>query len=92
MDQDEEADLRNLLLTATLLAHSWYPSQCCSDRDCAPVPCADLERMIRSGEVDQKTVRDSPDEECHLCTNPGATVAAPPSTVHPCAWKPRETA
>ena len=27
------------ILVLLLLAHSWYPRECCTERDCKPVPC-----------------------------------------------------
>ena len=28
-----------MLLNGAAVAHSWYPKECCHDKDCHPVPC-----------------------------------------------------
>jgi hypothetical protein len=64
-----------ILLTAMwLLAHAWYPSQCCSDHDCHPVPCDEIHsdgdfynyRGIRWFKAEAAP---SPDGDCHVCYN-----------------------
>lgn len=34
-------------LALLILAHSWYPAECCSDRDCLPVE----EKLYHNGKV-----------------------------------------
>ena len=29
-----------MLISGVATAHSWYPKECCHDKDCRPVPCA----------------------------------------------------
>ena len=47
-----------------LLAHSWYPSECCGDGDCHPVPCAQLRTV-------QREPKPSQDGQCHICIHRG---------------------
>ena len=30
------------LLAGLILIHSWYPNECCADKDCHPVPCDEI--------------------------------------------------
>ena len=30
------------LLAGLILVHSWYPNECCADKDCHPVPCDEI--------------------------------------------------
>jgi hypothetical protein len=69
-----------ILLTAVLwvLIHGWYPSDCCSDRDCRQINCDDLRRTelgYRYGNTtfDETVVRVSPDGDCHACFNARTT-------------------
>ena len=55
-------------------AHSWYPTECCSDTDCAPIPIAETPKEENGGftlldgrHVDYKSLRMSPDQQWHLC-------------------------
>lgn len=58
-------------------AHSWYPTECCSDQDCKPVPCDSLDEtkdgldyINENGRVykfDKEQIRPSQDKECHVC-------------------------
>jgi hypothetical protein len=63
-----------LCLPASVGAHSWYPSDCCSDRDCAPHDSADIEEKpegftIKStGEfVERSKAKVAPDDQFHVC-------------------------
>lgn len=53
--------------------HSFYPAECCSDRDCAPYPSNLVKEMpagyaLATGEfIERKRVRFSPDGAFHLC-------------------------
>jgi len=70
-------------LAFLLLAHSWYPRECCTDRDCKPVPCELTEGRIRGVAViiytetgknyyaEMRKVRPSPDDQCHVCIQSG---------------------
>ena len=75
---------RFLLALALLLAaspasgHSWYPSDCCADKDCHPAACDDI-RKDGSGfawfdlELHQwisfkrEQMKPSQDDGCHVC-------------------------
>jgi hypothetical protein len=61
------------LLTALVLAHSFYAPECCQDRDCRPVPCSEITSIAggwlwRGVTFKQSQLRTSPDGECHICT------------------------
>jgi hypothetical protein len=70
------------------LAHDWYPQQCCSDRDCAPLAAERVkvtpEAYIIDGihRVAHNMVRWSPDEQYHGCLR-----GNPPQLF--CFWAPR---
>lgn len=62
------------LLATAALAHSWYPQQCCGDRDCKPVPCDQLVEdrdgwlYIPTGNhFTPPQVQPSQDRHCHVC-------------------------
>lgn len=66
-------------LPGASVGHSWYPSECCSDRDCAEArgePVAGGYRITakdgRSWIFDESAVRRSEDGHYHLCIMPGA--------------------
>ena len=69
------------LAVALLLAHSWYPSDCCGDdvnRDCHPISCAEItyrnEFMYWRGFVfDSYYRRQSADDQCHICIHSEGT-------------------
>jgi hypothetical protein len=58
---------------ATLLAHSWYPPDCCGDGDCHPVPCREISKAKNNYWVwqgyyfTQPQHHFSPDGACHVC-------------------------
>ena len=62
-----------MLVGGAATAHSWYPKECCHDRDCRPVPCSELkyqdDHVIWKDKVyfDRKIVHLSPDQACHVC-------------------------
>ncbi len=64
-----------LLVVSPALSHSWYPHECCSDRDCAPMPEADAPKpldggnwLLTTGEiVPRDKVKWSPDGHYHIC-------------------------
>lgn len=85
--------LTALLMTSPALGHSWYPYDCCSDRDCWPMgEDADAREpdpkivpggyMTHDGHfVAQKDTRPSRDGRFHVCRSGGTltgTVIAPP--------------
>lgn len=58
--------MKTLLLAATLLAHSWYPPECCHELDCHEVPC----NQVMDGKWQGRpfgSKRVSPDGKCHAC-------------------------
>src|SRR5690349_4935245 len=67
-----------IALSTSLLAHSFYDPECCSDRDCRPVSADDLEE-VENGcwkyrptgvKFCGKQVRPSQDKHWHICTSP----------------------
>ena len=61
------------LLAGLILIHSWYPNECCADKDCHPVPCDEISEG-ENGAMHWKNlifegsqIRISPDSECHVC-------------------------
>ena len=71
------------VLTASMAhAHSWYPAECCSERDCAPLPENQTPKpldggawLLSTGEiVPREKARWSPDGLYHLCRLPGGTI------------------
>lgn len=83
------------LLPAVALAHSWYPHECCSDRDCYPVPAPQV-RSVQGGWVladgtfiAWREARPSPDGQYHICRREdgkGALITIP-GKPH-CFWAP----
>lgn len=76
MDAQFSGDRRLIWLSvaAQLLVHDWYPKQCCSDRDCHQVPCAEISV---SGDYYlwhrimffRRSAQMSPDGLCHVCVS-----------------------
>lgn len=62
-----------LAFTHGALAHSWYPMNCCSGTDCAPVPCEAINEkahgvMSWNGwQYDPTQIKISQDTQCHAC-------------------------
>ena len=68
------------ICAAVLLAHSWYPSECCNGSDvggdCHPVPCSEITESWAEGSLRwhkftfmPSTIRDSLDSQCHVCAD-----------------------
>ncbi len=62
------------LITNAAHAHSWYPWECCSGYDCAPIPLAQTPREERGGftlidgrHISYRDLKLSPDGRWHLC-------------------------
>jgi hypothetical protein len=77
--------MENLTIAALMLAHSWYPQECCHDKDCHPIPCAEL-TVTSNGDAMWKGVlyfspsmlRDSLDGQCHVCVEEGLNASIIP--------------
>lgn len=76
------------------LAHSWYPYECCSDRDCYAVP-KERVRVVPGGWmldgffVGYGEARPSPDGLFHICrTQDGKGDLIRPTQKPACAWAP----
>lgn len=61
-------------LPGQINAHSWYPVECCSEKDCEPLPSEDVDEKpegftIKStGEfIDRSKARVAPDDQFHVC-------------------------
>lgn len=69
--------MTSLLVAGLLLAHSFYSQECCSDRDCNPVPTTAVTEAPDGYHYkhyvipykDQR-VKFSPDGQFHVCENP----------------------
>lgn len=77
-------------MVADVWGHSWYPRECCSDKDCAPIDASRV-RLTNSGymidekfHVEFKGAKLSPDEHYHACF-PGRGLQLG------CFWAPRGT-
>ena len=54
------------------IVHSWYPLNCCSDKDCKPIPCDSIVETTKGYtyygmEFLQSQVKPSLDGLCHAC-------------------------
>jgi hypothetical protein len=65
-----------LALIGHARSHDWYPWECCSDRDCAPIEASDVDEKAEgftiksTGEfIERSRVRVAPDDQFHLCRN-----------------------
>ncbi len=78
-----------MLALPSAWAHDWYPPQCCSGRDCAPLAAGRVkvtpEAYIIDGihRVAHNRVQWSPDGEYHACFPGGDKL------VLGCFWAPR---
>lgn len=80
-----------LLIAALIVpAHSWYPSECCSDKDCAIVQGWRVQVTSSGGyvldsrwNIAASVAKVSPDENYHACIRNGQVVCffAPRGTV-----------
>ena len=70
-----------LAVSLVILAHSWYPNNCCGGQDCHPVPCDELLAQKDGGvrwqdpsgttyTWDYRQVQPSQDNQCHVCIVP----------------------
>jgi len=67
-------------LGGTAASHSWYPANCCSDKDCRQLADAENPVEIAGGfqfpngrKITYRQVQPSPDEHWHICESPTAT-------------------
>lgn len=62
-----------LLSTSSVLAHSWYPTECCSDKDCKPIPCESIGEDAKGNltyngfTFTKDKEHPSKDSSCHVC-------------------------
>ena len=65
--------VKALIISSLVLAHSWYPSECCSGKDCKPVPCEEILELNNGNlsydglEFTKDRVHLSQDKFCHAC-------------------------
>jgi hypothetical protein len=64
-----------VIASILVLIHSWYPSDCCEEGHCEPVPCTSISELS-NGDVSWNginfpkiLVRPSQDKDCHVCYN-----------------------
>lgn len=64
------------LFASVALPHSFYGWECCSGRDCKPVPAGDVKataagwKVVITGEViafSDRKIKESPDKNFHRC-------------------------
>lgn len=70
--------MRLLAASALILVHSWYPTECCYDRDCHSVPCHEISateggyvwHSPKFGDVAfaRHLAQSPPAPGCHVCT------------------------
>jgi hypothetical protein len=82
-------------------AHSWYPHECCSDRDCWMTGTPDREPdpvftrdgwLLSDGTlIPHNEARPSPDSRFHVCRRGGAAKGAVirPKPAEACLWVPQ---
>lgn len=89
------AGLALLASIASAAAHSWYPWECCSDRDCFPVPASEVRTVAGGWQLADGTfirwseARPSPDNAFHICRREdgkGALIRDPGKPA--CFWAP----
>lgn len=63
-------------VVSSVSAHEWYPAECCSDTDCAPIALNETPKeegggftLIDGRHVRYRDLRPSPDGRWHLCEN-----------------------
>ena len=61
------------LIPIVAMAHGWYPPDCCSGRDCLPIPCDQLVEQDNGNWLYnqlvflKQNVKPSLDKFCHIC-------------------------
>lgn len=78
-----------LLLASFLLAHSFYSYECCTGKDCHPVPCSEITEADNGWRWNGASFpnwmrKDAPDGGCHVCI-------APQSKTPRCIYLPDKT-
>jgi hypothetical protein len=81
------------VLISILLIHGWYDPECCSNKDCHPVPCEQIRRdqhdnfLWHRGPNDdvffvKSRMKMSQDDSCHVCVleNAGLCIYLAPQT------------
>lgn len=71
--------------------HSWYPSECCSGQDCAPVPEAEISERgawfrYKDVEFPKQSTKQSPDDQYHVCYVKPPGMGGQPFIR--CMWRP----
>lgn len=59
-------------LNTALSAHDWYPYDCCSEKDCHPIPCEAIKEQGKNLVYNGYTffedmIKPSLDGQCHVC-------------------------
>jgi len=83
-----------VLLSSLLLAHLWYDSSCCADRDCKPVSCDEIRVdglgwTWRQVSFTRKMMKVSQDGRCHVCVGDPSGDAVAPQGI--CIYLPPQT-
>lgn len=62
-----------IIIFGLILAHSWYPTECCFERHCHPVPCDEISEDTNGSlhwknlYFDGSQIKPSRDKDCHVC-------------------------
>jgi hypothetical protein len=63
------------MIVFLLLVHSWYPLDCCADRDCHPIDCKQFVSFddgtvaYHGWMIPKSRIRTSQDNDCHICVS-----------------------
>ena len=69
--------MRGVLISLLMLAHSWYPQECCGGSHCYPVDCKDMHKIKGGWQWKEFTFEQgqpSGDGGCHICTLSGEPI------------------
>ena len=86
-------------IATAVCAHSWYPKECCSERDCVAADGLDIspdgDRIITVGRMQfwvprPLVARSSPDGRIHVCLGLAATEEGDIFTLPVCLFLPEQ--
>jgi hypothetical protein len=82
------------LISTQAHAHSWYPTDCCHDRDCRPVPVESVREtpdgyLLSDGTlIPYAEAKHSPDGQFHICRYESTNNVILDTERKPCFWAP----
>lgn len=88
--------LMSLFGITASMSHSWYPYECCSEKDCEPMAALSMQRdeddnwVLPTGEkIPFEEARPSPDHQFHWCRyTPDSKNVIEPTGKPKCFWAP----